>query len=156
MIKEYEISHHGSLVRHQNFLFKYDKIEFEKILKNHPNLEFENGGEDHEYGGAIDGPDNPFYFLNFLKELFPDKNFVMIQKDEYELMVESTNLDLKSEIMKIIMEGPQDSKIQVTDFGYTSEIPKVDNDFLIKLNKCEKIKDVDDDNWYSEIFEVVF
>jgi hypothetical protein len=92
----------------------------------------------------------------FYKELFPDKNFVMIQKDEYELMVESTNLELKSEIMKIIMEGPQDSKIQVTDFGYTSEIPKVDNDFLIKLNKCEKIKDEDDDNWYSEIFEVVF
>ena len=36
----------------------------------------------------------------FYKELFPDKNFVMIQKDEYELMVESTNLELKSEIMK--------------------------------------------------------
>lgn len=155
MIKEYEISHHSSLIR-GNFKFKYDEKDLLNILNNHIDIYIYDEDSDDIHGGFIDGPDNPIYFLNFLKELFPDKNFVMIQKDEYELQVESTNPDLKSEIMKILLEGPQNSEIQVTDFGFTSEIPKVDNDFLIELNKCEEIKDEDDDNWYSEIFEVIF
>lgn len=154
MIKEYEISHHSSLIR-GNFKFKYDEKDLIKILKNHTELYISNEDNEGKHGGMIDGPDNLSYFIEFLKELFPNKNFVMIQKDEYELSVESTNPELKSEIIKVIKEGPNNSKIQVTDFGFSRETPKLDNDFLKKLFECNEIKDQEDDNWYSEIFEVV-
>jgi hypothetical protein len=80
--------------------------------------------------------------INFLKELFPEKEFLIIQKDEYELCVYSSIPGLEQKIEDVIYNGVKDIGVEIKGFS------------LIDFHNCDQWKKEDDDHWSTDFFEV--
>ena len=80
--------------------------------------------------------------INFLKELFPEKEFLIIQKDEYELCVYSSIAGLEQKVEDVIYNGVKDIGVEIIGFS------------LVDFYNCDQWKEEDDDNWSTDFFEV--
>jgi phage anti-repressor protein len=98
----------------------------------------------------IEGPDNLELWIDFLSAIFPEKDLVCIQNDEYELQICSSRGDIEYILYDVIENGPKDYKFKLRKINLEKEYIVE----LSELHNCEDYKQRSD-NWISDFFEIV-